>query len=100
MNGPTIGIVLAQHELPARFDAAAERGDAAALRAWLDGLPGSVARGLSIGSAFERWAAARHLPDPRMSAAIRKLRLEVGNYEPVPPTLIRLVDDVTHRSTR
>jgi putative nucleotidyltransferase with HDIG domain len=94
LAGQTIGTVLAKHELPARFDAAAESGDAGALRAWLDALPGSVVRHLSIGAAFKRWAERRLLLDPRREAAIRDLRREIEAYVPSAPVFIRLVDTI------
>jgi len=90
----TIGILLAKHELRTRLDAAAEVGDASGLCTWLDALPGSVVRELSIVAAFDRWAAGRTVLDRHSGAVIRKLRREVTAYQPPAPVFIRLFDDV------
>jgi putative nucleotidyltransferase with HDIG domain len=88
----TVGTVLAKREFPARLDAAAKHGNSAVLRAWLDALPGSALRELSLPAAFDRWADSRRLRDSLMDAAIVDLRREVEAYQPRPPAFIKTVD--------
>jgi HD-GYP domain-containing protein (c-di-GMP phosphodiesterase class II) len=90
----SIGVLLAKRELPARFAAAVESGDAGALRAWFDTLRGSLFDGAAMTGRFERWAAEQTALDRRARAALADVRRQVAAYRRSAPAFVRLVENI------
>jgi putative nucleotidyltransferase with HDIG domain len=94
-HGPeSIGILLAKHELPARFAAAVQAGDSGSLRAWFDTLRGPVFDRTAMIEQFGRWAAEQTGLDRRTQAALGDVRRQVAAYRRSAPAFVRLVEDI------
>jgi putative nucleotidyltransferase with HDIG domain len=89
----TIGNVLAQRELTARFRAAVS-GDTGSLRAWLDAAPPSIFHGVTVAERFDKWAAALAPLALDTPAQLSDVRRRLAAYRRRAPAFVRLADDI------
>ena len=90
----SIGSMLAKYELPDRFAAAVESGDAGSLRAWFDTLRGPLFDHAAMTEQFERWAAEQIRLDRGTQAALCDVRRQVKAYSRGAPAFVRLVENI------
>jgi putative nucleotidyltransferase with HDIG domain len=89
----TIGQVLAQAGLPARFAAAITAQDSGPLLAWLDTIPGPTF-GDTLLERFDRWSAEPAALGASSPREIKRVRNRLAAYSKPTPAIMRMVDDV------
>jgi putative nucleotidyltransferase with HDIG domain len=90
----TIGSVLTQRELAARFAEAVNNDDSGSLRDWLDAAPGSIFRGVTLTERFERWTATNPALDLAAPQQLHEIRRQLAAYRRSSPAFLRLGDDI------
>jgi putative nucleotidyltransferase with HDIG domain len=93
-DNETIGGVLAQRELAARFAAAVKNGDAGSLQAWLAAAPGSIANGSALTERFDRWATVHAALAREAPARFADVRRQLAIYRPRAPAFVRFGYDI------